>query len=96
MTAPKHLVGGLTITGRIGYVMGINILSDYRLLQYRHYDRVNGMMVSGVSRRVCRDHHVLPTGVPFYLFTNSFILLRLLRDSLQLSVARRYEDGSVL
>ena len=32
MTAPNHLVGGFTFTGIFGSLLGINILSDYRLL----------------------------------------------------------------
>ena len=32
MTAPNHLVGGFTFTGIFGSLMGINILSDHRLL----------------------------------------------------------------
>lgn len=32
MTAPNHLVGGFTFTGIFGSLLGINILSDHRLL----------------------------------------------------------------
>jgi len=32
MTAPNHLVGGFTFTGIFGSLLGINILSDQRLL----------------------------------------------------------------
>ena len=32
-------------------------------LEREVFARSDGMMVSGVSRRVCRDHHVLPTGI---------------------------------
>lgn len=32
MTAPNHLVGGFTFTGIFGSLLGVNILSDHRLL----------------------------------------------------------------
>ena len=32
MTAPNHLIGGFTFTGIFGSLLGINILSDHRLL----------------------------------------------------------------
>jgi len=32
MNAPNHLVGGFTFTGIFGSLLGINILSDQRLL----------------------------------------------------------------
>ena len=55
----------------------------------------NGIMICGVSRRVCHHDHVLHAGS--LLFTKSlFNYSVFFRVCLQLSVARRNEDGSVL
>jgi len=60
--------------------------------------QTTGMMVSGVSRRVCRDHHELPTGVyPNYRYCLQVTVISWRqRGALEALWHCRDEDGRVL